>query len=267
VPQPSDRIEHVADEAVHKELGDSLVRVATTASSLEAKQNSGNINRTQSKATPNESSSQETSSGGGPIVINLEKKKTTQANEIDSLKRSMGRNLDNLSRKFLMYPRFIQVFLDNQIDGISNHERKYVSSSRTKKFFRNMRRIEKCFSERITPLFLTMVVQSLGEGSAMPTDPYYTPIILHSSSQPQKTHKPKKPTRKVTEVPQPSDRIEHVADEAVHKELGDSLVRVATTASSLEAKQNSGNINRTQSKATPNESSSQETSSGGGPMC
>nr|GFA20862.1 hypothetical protein [Tanacetum cinerariifolium] len=129
-----------------------------------------------------------------------------------------------------------------------------------------MRRIEKCFSERITPLFLTMVVQSLGEGSAMPTDPYHTPIILHSSSQPQKTHKPKNPTRKVTEVPQPSDRIEHVADEAVHKELGDSLVRAATTASSLEAKQNSGNINRTQSKATPNESSSQGTSSGGGPI-
>nr|GEU81515.1 retrovirus-related Pol polyprotein from transposon TNT 1-94 [Tanacetum cinerariifolium] len=41
-----------------------------------------------------------------------------------------------------------------------------------------------------------------------------------------------KPTRKVTQVPQPSDPIEHVVDEAVHKELGDSLVRVATTASS-----------------------------------
>ncbi|GKA77034.1 hypothetical protein Tco_0783495 [Tanacetum coccineum] len=46
------------NEAVHKELGDSLVRAATTASSLEADQDSGNINKTQSKATPNESSSQ-----------------------------------------------------------------------------------------------------------------------------------------------------------------------------------------------------------------
>nr|GEW39063.1 hypothetical protein [Tanacetum cinerariifolium] len=45
---------------------------------------------------------------------------------------------------------------------------------------------------------------------------------------------PRKPTRKVSKVPQPSDPIEHVVDEAVHKELGDSLVRVATTASSLE---------------------------------
>ncbi|GJV48974.1 agenet domain-containing protein [Tanacetum coccineum] len=40
------------------------------------------------------------------------------------------------------------------------------------------------------------------------------------------------------EVPQPSDLSENVADEVVHKELGDSLVRAATTASSLEAEQN-----------------------------
>ncbi|GKE44000.1 hypothetical protein Tco_1471284, partial [Tanacetum coccineum] len=53
-------------ETVHKELGDNLVRAATTASSLEAEQDSGNINKTQSKATPNESSSLGTTSGGGP---------------------------------------------------------------------------------------------------------------------------------------------------------------------------------------------------------
>nr|GEX42576.1 hypothetical protein [Tanacetum cinerariifolium] len=52
-----------------------------------------------------------------------------------------------------------------------------------------------------------------------------------------------------------------------HKELDDSLVRVATTASSLEAEQDSGNNNKTQSKATPNESSSQRTNSSSGPRC
>nr|GEX02114.1 hypothetical protein [Tanacetum cinerariifolium] len=76
-----------------------------------------------------------------------------------------------------------------------------------------------------------------------------------------------KPTRKVIQVPQPSDPIEYVADKAVHKELGDSLVRASTTASSLEAEQDSGNINKTQSKATPNESSSQRNDSGGGLWC
>nr|GEV44372.1 ribonuclease H-like domain-containing protein [Tanacetum cinerariifolium] len=49
------------------------------------------------------------------------------------------------------------------------------------------------------------------------------------------------PKRKDIQVPQPSDPIEDVPDEAVHKELGDSLVRAATTASSLEAEQDSGN--------------------------
>ncbi|GKF88482.1 hypothetical protein Tco_0259359, partial [Tanacetum coccineum] len=56
---------------------------------------------------------------------------------------------------------------------------------------------------------------------------------------------PRKPKRKDTQVPQPSAPIENVADEVVHKELGNSLVRAATTASSLEAKQDSGNINKT----------------------
>ncbi|GJT93849.1 hypothetical protein Tco_1082694 [Tanacetum coccineum] len=49
-----------------------------------------------------------------------------------------------------------------------------------------------------------------------------------------------KPKRKDTQIPQPSDPTKSVADEAVHKELGDSLVRAATTASSLEAEQDSG---------------------------
>ncbi|GJR66170.1 putative ribonuclease H-like domain-containing protein [Tanacetum coccineum] len=46
----------VGDEAVHKELGDRMERVATTASSLEAEQDNGNNNRTQSMATLNEPS-------------------------------------------------------------------------------------------------------------------------------------------------------------------------------------------------------------------
>ncbi|GJW43741.1 putative ribonuclease H-like domain-containing protein [Tanacetum coccineum] len=100
-------------EAIHKELGGSLVRAATTTSSLEAEQDNGNINKTQSKATPNESSSLGTTSGGGPRgnilrsgedrleldelmalcttlqnkVLDLEKTKTTQHNENASLKR------------------------------------------------------------------------------------------------------------------------------------------------------------------------------------
>ncbi|GKF18768.1 hypothetical protein Tco_0063686, partial [Tanacetum coccineum] len=48
-----------------------------------------------------------------------------------------------------------------------------------------------------------MVVQNqseLGEGSANPTDPHHTPIIIQSSNQPQKTQKPRKPKRKDTQA-------------------------------------------------------------------
>nr|GEV86869.1 retrovirus-related Pol polyprotein from transposon TNT 1-94 [Tanacetum cinerariifolium] len=107
-----------------------------------------------------------------------------------------------------------------------------------------------------------------GEGSSMPTNPHHTPTILKpSSSQPQKTQKPRKPKRKDTQVPQPSGPTDNVTDEAVHKELGDKLVRVATTVSSIEAEQLNGNITKIQSNATPNEFSSQGTNSGGGPRC
>ncbi|GJR41398.1 hypothetical protein Tco_1217082 [Tanacetum coccineum] len=147
----------------------------------------------------------------------------------------MVKNLDNVSGEFLMYPR-----------------------------------VGKGFSKRVTPLFPTMVVQNqaeLGEGSAIPTDPHHTPTIIESSTQPQKTQKPRKPKRKDTQVPQPSGPTDIVADEAIHKELGNSLVRAVTTASSLEAEQDSGNITKTRSKSTPNESISLGTTPGSGPRC
>ncbi|GJT45792.1 hypothetical protein Tco_0954507 [Tanacetum coccineum] len=76
---------------------------------------------------------------------------------------SMVRNLDNLSGKFLMYPRFVQVFLEQQLGDLSTHNRIYVAPSHTKKIFANMRRVGKGFSGRVTPLFPTMVVQNQSE--------------------------------------------------------------------------------------------------------
>ncbi|GJQ89289.1 retrovirus-related pol polyprotein from transposon TNT 1-94 [Tanacetum coccineum] len=135
----------------------------------------------------------------------------------------------------------------------------------------NMRRVRKGFSGRETPLFQTMVVQvqeEMGDGSTNPTDPYYTPTIIQPLiSQPQKKQKPRKSKRKYTQIPQSSGPTDNVADEAVNEEMDDSLERAATTATSLDAEQDRGNINKTQSKATPNEAGSQGTTLGGGPRC
>ncbi|GKF62619.1 hypothetical protein Tco_0182673, partial [Tanacetum coccineum] len=120
-----------------------------------------------------------------------------------------------------------------------------------------MRRVGKGFSGRVNKLYFNQWwYKQSGEGSTILTDPHHTPTFIQPSTQPQKTQKPRKPKRNDTQVPQPSDPTKSVAYKAVHKELGDSLVRAATTASSLEAEQDSDNITKTQSKATPNESSS-----------
>ncbi|GJS41398.1 hypothetical protein Tco_0566441 [Tanacetum coccineum] len=55
--------------------------------------------------------------------------------------------------------------------------------------------------------------------------------------------------------------------ETVYEERDDSLVKAATTASSLEAEQDSGNIDKIRSKATLNEPSFLGTSSCSGPRC
>ncbi|GJX69965.1 hypothetical protein Tco_0307136 [Tanacetum coccineum] len=65
--------------------------------------------------------------------------------------------------KFLMYPRFVQVFLDKQVEGMTKHKEIYVTPSHTKKVFANMKRGRKGFSGRVTPLFQTMMVQALEE--------------------------------------------------------------------------------------------------------
>ncbi|GKD85758.1 hypothetical protein Tco_1356912, partial [Tanacetum coccineum] len=99
-----------------------------------------------------------------------------------------------------------------------------------------------------------------------PTDPHYTPTIIQpSTSQPQKKQRSRRPKTKDTKVPQPSGPTTNVIDEVVYEERDDSLERAATTATGLDAKQDSGNIDKTRSKATPNEPSSPGTSSGGGP--
>ncbi|GKE41869.1 hypothetical protein Tco_1469153, partial [Tanacetum coccineum] len=71
--------------------------------------------------------------------------------------------------------------------------------------------------------------------------------------------------KRTTEISQSSGPIHLVADETVYKEWEEIMERVATTASSLEAEQDSGNINRTQSMATLDESFPQGTDSGSGP--
>nr|GEU38394.1 hypothetical protein [Tanacetum cinerariifolium] len=59
--------------------------------------------------------------------------------------------------KFLMYLRFVQVFLNNQVEGMDRHSVFFVIFSHTKKVFAIMKREGKDFSRKVTPLFATIM--------------------------------------------------------------------------------------------------------------
>nr|GEY08714.1 hypothetical protein [Tanacetum cinerariifolium] len=128
----------------------------------------------------------------------------------------MVKNLED-GVKFLMFPRFVQVFLDSQVEGMLKHKEIYVTPSHTKKIFADMKRQGKDFSSKITPLFETMMVQpqeDMGKDSEIPIDYHHTPIVNQPStpSQPQQKQNFKKSKKRITEVPQHSDSTHDVAD-------------------------------------------------------
>ncbi|GKA36133.1 hypothetical protein Tco_0722624 [Tanacetum coccineum] len=92
---------------------------------------------------------------------------------------NMVKNLEG-GGKFLMYPRFVQVFLDKQVEGMSKRKEIYVTPSHTKK---------------------------------IPTDSHHTPTTTQpSTSKPQKKQSRRK-QRKDTEDPQLNGPTEPVTDD------------------------------------------------------
>nr|GEW60102.1 retrotransposon protein, putative, unclassified [Tanacetum cinerariifolium] len=116
----------------------------------------------------------------------------------------MWRDLDGSKKKFLMYPRFLQIFMKNQIpDLVEPLNDVYVTPTLTKNVSSNLIRKSEKFSRTVTLLFASMLAQSVvveGEGSrnapeSQPTPSPAQPIsesqILESSSSPQNTQSPR----------------------------------------------------------------------------
>ncbi|GJS37250.1 hypothetical protein Tco_0535632 [Tanacetum coccineum] len=116
-----------------------------------------------------------------------------------------------------------------------------------------------------------------GEGSGHPSEPQpppstaqptnEEPILNVVSSSHQKTQTPRQALNQVTKLPQTSEPIPNVPDEAVYEEWDDRVERATTTAASLDVEQASGNINRTQSTTIPNVPLPQGIGAGGSPRC
>nr|GEU58885.1 ribonuclease H-like domain-containing protein [Tanacetum cinerariifolium] len=130
------------------------------------------------------------------------------------------------------------------------------------------------FSGVETSLFPTMLVTKRiykGEGPISPVETQHTSTVIVTSPQLQNistTYRKIKTRKRRMGIRIPQSNVPtNVADEAITKEMHDGLGRATTTASSLEGEHGSGNIAKTQTKATPSLTGSLRTSTEGGPGC
>ncbi|GJY83393.1 hypothetical protein Tco_0496769, partial [Tanacetum coccineum] len=134
ISQSSGTTNLVANETIHDERGDSVERAATTDTSLNVEQGSGNIIRTQSTATLNEPIPHGTGSSSGLMrqdtilrdrpaqtrVLDLENVKDAQALEIQKWKKRV-KNLE--SNKKSRTPQLKRrLFKDSETQGRYGHD-------------------------------------------------------------------------------------------------------------------------------------------------
>ncbi|GJR83584.1 hypothetical protein Tco_0154369 [Tanacetum coccineum] len=114
---------------------------------------------------------------------------------------AMVKNLDSRS-KFLMYPRFIQIFLNKRKRMLFPHKRTFPTPTLTQKLFSNMKRASKGYSGVDIPLFPTMLTTPESSPSRITSSPSLSPQTHPSTSQPPSTP-PSNQTTPVTEEAAP----------------------------------------------------------------
>nr|GEX85342.1 hypothetical protein [Tanacetum cinerariifolium] len=134
-------------------------------------------------------------------MLNVVRLEVEEESKVSLELLSMVRNVDNPS-KFLMYPQFLQVMINAQVDNLSSQNTKYTSPTLTQKVFPNTRRIGKGFLGVETPLFDAMLVQPQVHDAAeveededdneVPASPS-PPSLAHELSSPPQEHIPSPP--------------------------------------------------------------------------
>ncbi|GJR99964.1 hypothetical protein Tco_0316473 [Tanacetum coccineum] len=114
---------------------------------------------------------------------------------------AMVKNIDS-QHKFLMYPRFIQIFVNKHQRLLLPHKTIYPTPTLKHKLFNNMKRVSKGYSGVVTPLFDTMIAQGQSQSSTPQTSP--SRITSSPSLSPQ-THQP-------SPSPHPIDTTHHTEE-------------------------------------------------------
>ncbi|GJX83879.1 hypothetical protein Tco_0333360 [Tanacetum coccineum] len=236
-----------------------MERVATTASSLEAEHDISNINRTQSMATLNESLPLGTDSGSGPrcqvTILGVQKL------NLDSGEVQITATVDGKVK--LVYEASIRRHLKlEDFDGITTFPNTEIFQQLTlmgpkktawEQFSSNIATAIICLATNRTFNFSKMIFQGMvknldspilqGEGSTVPVESHHTPSGSPTTSQTPLSSPLRIPTRQETKVPQPSSpTYTNVADKAAFTSVDVIHRGAATTVSSIDAGQGSGNI-------------------------
>nr|GFD12645.1 hypothetical protein [Tanacetum cinerariifolium] len=107
---------------------------------------------------------------------------------------SLVRNVDS-SSKFFMYPRLIQLIIQNQVGDLSTHSTRFISPALTQKVFANMRRVGKGTEEglaeeqvQVDDVVAAAVQENVAEDvahDAIPSPPSHDTPSQEQSSPPQ----------------------------------------------------------------------------------
>ncbi|GJS70050.1 hypothetical protein Tco_0702891 [Tanacetum coccineum] len=124
----------------------------------------------------------------------------------------MRRHLD-AKKKFVMYPRFISIFLDKQLVNVPVPLDHLLVNALTSKVFSFMVKKGKHFLGKVTPLFASMLVQSTedeGATSERPSEPQPTPSPPHPSEA--HVEPPSDPSPRPSPTPHIPDSIPESSD-------------------------------------------------------
>nr|GFC91560.1 hypothetical protein [Tanacetum cinerariifolium] len=113
------------------------------------------------------------------------------------------RNVDS-SFKFYMYPRFIQLIIQNQVGDLSTHTTRFISSALTQKVFANMRRVGKGFSRVKTPLFEGMLAARQPAEEGLTDAQVQVDVVVAAAVQENVTEDDAIPSPPSHDIPSPS---------------------------------------------------------------
>ncbi|GKB72676.1 hypothetical protein Tco_0934088 [Tanacetum coccineum] len=144
----------------------------------------------------------------------------------------MLRHLD-AKKKFVMYPRFISIFLDKQLANVPVPLDHFPVNALTSKVFSFMVKKGKHFSGKVTPLFASMLVQPTedegapserpSEAQPTPSPPHTREVPVEPQTDPSPTHTSEVPVEPQTDPsprPSPSTTIPDSMPESSGGNLG-----------------------------------------------